>query len=300
MSCHNIIEYAEGRFPLFPVQKFVLKLMYGLPLDEPMMVNHAHPLGGSPVETTEEEYLRYLYLNGRCNLAEPPPPEHEFRETILVMGRRSGKTMLTDLITAWEARKVLDLPDSAEHFGMPPNSTTGALVLEASKEQAVLLSNEWQSGVRYDDLFKACFLRQNANKAEYRAGDSKVQISFDSPRPCRVRGLNLFLLTMEDWDHYQEPMNMLHAATPCLINSRYAEGFFGKMLITGPQSRPGSALKEYVEARRVMGREGRGDRPLILQIPTWEANSAIRMADFTFTRELDPEVFRMEYGAELL
>lgn len=111
---------------LFPVQRVILKAHYGLvlddnpqgfPLDVPVPVDHANyhpdlvdhegyyklrvPISDWRRENkqvfTEAGYLKYLHLQGRCNVGDVVPG-HERREMILSIGRRSGKCVTGDTL----------------------------------------------------------------------------------------------------------------------------------------------------------------------------------------------------------
>jgi len=102
----NIIEFIESPFglrfakeicgqALFPVQRFILKMFYNLELDDtdpyvkvPKSWRYAQKDGAGMLEFTEVGYLEYLYSQGRCNIKEQ---DHDRRELILPIGRRSGK-----------------------------------------------------------------------------------------------------------------------------------------------------------------------------------------------------------------
>lgn len=122
-------------FRLFPIQKVILKIHYGLELDDNphgLALDEPVPLGFPDYDKitdlvgddnpdmrtenygyykyrikvtnwrrqelrymTEAGYLRYLYEEGRCNIKEV---DGERRELILSIGRRSGKCVLNDTL----------------------------------------------------------------------------------------------------------------------------------------------------------------------------------------------------------
>lgn len=148
----DVIEFAESdwglgkpdpvtgkQFRLFPIQKIILKIHYGLELDDnewgvdldqPVPLGHpaydeiTNLIGGNDVESrtddygyyakrikvtdwrrknvrymTEAEYLRYLYKEGRSNIDKV---DGERRELILSIGRRSGKCVVGDTLVLTE------------------------------------------------------------------------------------------------------------------------------------------------------------------------------------------------------
>jgi len=90
----DIISFCESSWgaksTLFPVQRFVLKMFYGIPLDRVNKTIKVTDKFRQKIlyEFTEYEYLQYLYSQGRCNVKEDGKP---FLEMAMVMGRRAGK-----------------------------------------------------------------------------------------------------------------------------------------------------------------------------------------------------------------
>lgn len=98
----SIIDFIE-RFKLlpnglYPVQKFILKLYYNLPLDDKEKSIKITDRFNSKVlgELTEVEYLEYLSNQGRCNIKRQDKTSRH--ELILVIGRRSGKCVEGDTL----------------------------------------------------------------------------------------------------------------------------------------------------------------------------------------------------------
>lgn len=91
----NVLEFIDTfqilPFGLYPVQKFILKVYYNIPLDDKEKTIKITDRFGREVkhEFTEKEYLRFLYDQGRCNIKEQDGKSRN--ELILVCGRRSGK-----------------------------------------------------------------------------------------------------------------------------------------------------------------------------------------------------------------
>jgi intein/homing endonuclease len=93
----SIIEFIERfkllPYGLFPAQKFILKLYYGIELDNTnKTIIIKDPFTDKiECELTEKEYLKYLYDRGRCNINVQ---ESKLRyELVLVLGRRAGKCL---------------------------------------------------------------------------------------------------------------------------------------------------------------------------------------------------------------
>ena len=91
----SVIDFIEKfkllPYGLYPVQKFIVKLYYNLPLDDVNKYIKISDKFNSKTlyHLTEKEYLKYLYDQGRCNIQEQDGKHR--RELILCIGRRSGK-----------------------------------------------------------------------------------------------------------------------------------------------------------------------------------------------------------------
>lgn len=95
----DILTYIEApwglNMTLYPVQRFIVKLYYNLPLDEVLPENVNRQIRVSDMFNskilytfTEKEYLHYLFNEGRCNIKEQ---DHMRRQLTLPIGRRAGK-----------------------------------------------------------------------------------------------------------------------------------------------------------------------------------------------------------------
>ena len=90
----SVIDYIEQPWgldrKLFPAQRFIVKLYYGLELEDkkPTIKITDDKNTVTRFTLTEKEYLKFLYDEGRCNFGTQ---DHERRQLILSIGRRGGK-----------------------------------------------------------------------------------------------------------------------------------------------------------------------------------------------------------------
>ena len=113
----NVIEYVESSWGvgmrLYPVQRFIVKLYYHIPLDDREKTINISDMFNQEIvyRFTEKEYLKYLFDEGRCNIEEQ---DHDRRELVLAIGRRGGKTMLSSLFASYEIYRLLNLENPQE------------------------------------------------------------------------------------------------------------------------------------------------------------------------------------------
>ena len=155
----NIIEFVEspwglnveGNLFLFPVQRIILKAHYGLELDDKKTFEISDWKREKFRTFTEASYLKYMFEEGRCNIGEV---DHERREMVLSIGRRSGKTFLAAAVAAYETYKLLLKGNPQAYYGLPAANNIQIISVATDKDQAGLLYQE-ASG-----HFKNCFARE--------------------------------------------------------------------------------------------------------------------------------------------
>ena len=90
----SILDYIEQPWGLgmnlYPVQRFIVKLYYFLPLDSKQKTIRVTDMFNTRTlyDFTEVEYLRFLHEEGRCNIGVQ---DHNRRDLLLALGRRAGK-----------------------------------------------------------------------------------------------------------------------------------------------------------------------------------------------------------------
>ena len=142
----DIIDYVlEDGIQLFPVQRFVLKVIYGLELDTKVpdethrRIHFRYPLRLEDKHQTfsEAEYLQYLFGLDRVYGVTPAP-----WEIYLVSGRRSGKNILGQIILGYEA---LVSAGKQERYGLRPFSPITLQYITFGKDEAIQYNVEMQS-----------------------------------------------------------------------------------------------------------------------------------------------------------
>jgi hypothetical protein len=139
----DVITFTEAPWglgiELTPVQKFILKAFYGLPLDTteknieiPDVVNE-HIL----YRFSERDFLRWLYAEKRCNVEYTEGKI--WQNLILACGRRSGKSMISSAVTNYELYKLLKHADPAKFYEQNPGSTISVLNVAPNDDTAAVV-----------------------------------------------------------------------------------------------------------------------------------------------------------------
>ena len=345
----------EGRrFRLFPVQKIILKAHYGLalddnpygvPLDSP--VPEDHPQYANIVELdpdsedyqhykfrvkvtdwrrqnerfmTEAEYLRYLYDTGRSNIREV---DHNRRELVLSIGRRSGKTFLASVISAYETYKLLLKGDPQSYYGLPKANPIQIISVATDKDQAALLYQEVSGHYQNCGFFNPYTANATLTYAKFQTpkdierygrfcddptAKATIKITFKSCIAKGLRGTGVLVVILDEMAHFTDEGQssadaVYKAITPATAaftpknpkDSRQPIGPVQSRIIaiSSPMGRQGKFYKLFQQ-----GMKGATLSPdmLCIQAPTWEVNPTIA-ADFLEAEYVkDATAFFTEYG----
>ena len=135
----NIIEFCEAQWglnlKLTPVQKFTLKCYYGIPLSEDVYIDVPNMVNDKILHTfNEKEFLQWLYQEGRCNTNVVEGKN--FRELILPVGRRSGKSLMSSAIASYENYRLIKLENALKHYGIAEGAMITVMNVAPTEEQA--------------------------------------------------------------------------------------------------------------------------------------------------------------------
>jgi hypothetical protein len=344
----SVLEYIEQPWgidlhTLFPAQRFLVKLYYHLPLDEhlpedPNKRIQIKDMFGERVlyEFSEQEYLEYLYNEGRCNIAEQ---DHERRQLVLALGRRSGKTALSGIFASYELYRLLNLYNPQAYYGLPNGNRIQIISVATDKDQAGLLYNEVTTHLAKCGYFKpyivnvtqgwvnfrtpfdiekyGATLRQQDGKFVSFSGKTTIRVTFKSCIAKGLRGAGNVVVILDEVAHFRDKggssaKDIYDAITPSVA------AFSRKDPETGlPAEDPITGEKADVEGRIILissplGRSGKfyelydqamrggegSENILAVQAPTWEVNPTIPPKYYKEKYHEDPVTFATEFGAQ--
>ena len=320
----SVIDFIEKfkllPYGLYPVQRFIVKLYYNIPLDNQTKNIRITDKFNSKVlyELTEVEYLRYLYDQGRCNIKEQDfQPRYEL---ILCIGRRSGKSSLSAIFAAYEIYKLLRRGNPQAFYGMPGGSEIRVLCVANDKEQASIVYGDMQSHVESVDYFKNSianttqtflkFRTENDKKKFGDAGKATITATFKSSIAKGLRGRGVICAILDEIaffvdDGRSSADRIYTAITPSLAqfsprdpNDKLkptgpSEGRM--ILISSPDAKEGFFYRAYQQA--MSGDKGSAGM-LVVQAPTWEVNPTLDKSYYEKEYHKNPVAFVTEHGAE--
>lgn len=329
----DIIEFIESPFglrfskelsgsALFPVQKFILRMFYNIPLDDtdpyitvPKSWRHVgSEVPGAYHTFTEVQYLEYLYNEGRCNIKVQ---DHDRREMILPIGRRSGKSTISAMIAAYETYKLLRKYNPQKFYGTPESAPIQICSLATSREQAAILYKEVRRHFNNCQFFEQYMFAETQTQATFHTprdleidANPSVRLTFYSAVAKGVRGSANIAAIMDEVAFFAHTgqasaYEVYQALSPSLAQfspkdpddaSKPLGDSHGRMImISSPFARQGLFYDQYEMA---LGGGAGSKSLLMIQAPTWEVNPTIPHTYFEKEYEKDATMFLTEFGAE--
>ena len=306
-------------FPrLFPVQKFLIKLIYGVPLDE----NLEDPIilmdQFNEVEIrrfrSEPDFLSFLYDTGRINCKEFNYP---LTRVYMVLGRRGTKTTISSIVAAHTMHMVLSFDDPYGYFGVLPISEIGVGVTSNNDENAARQSREIASIVYSNPFFKPYLvqkdppisgfsLRTKQAVRENRWDLPKVSVQVKAASPA-VRGGNFIVAIADEFAHYIDsnastrvkPLDkyISESLTPSISgfkNQETGDPLGRAIFITSPNGKKGLTWKYKNDLAK--------DNPdiLFINMPSWWSNPNLSSVELRNAWKESERSFQQEYGAEFV
>lgn len=334
----NILEFIERfhllPYGLYPVQKFILKLYYNIPLDSVLPEDEVQrikvPRSWDKMHEasflTEVEYLEYLHAEGRCNIKVQDLSKKPRKELILVIGRRSGKSTISALISAYELYRLLRRGHPQSYYGMPDGSEIRILCIANDKEQAQIVYQEMSGYIGQVDYFKNSMIHDTQSYMKFQTENDKkifgeaklggqggkgtITSTFKSSVAKGLRGRGIICCTMDEIAFFEDngtsgADEIYRAISPALKQFSPKDpkkkivplgpSEAKMILISSPNAKEGFFFRQYQLAKT-------GDKAsaniLMIQAPTWEVNPTLSPQDYEDEYHKNPAAFFTEFGAE--
>ena len=332
----DIIVFAEDPeyldMKLHPVQKLILKSYYGLKLDDTekaIQVRH-FPSDAEGDWMTELGYIKFLMQQNRCNVSEEwLENPWRLQELILACGRRGGKSVLSAIISCYEAYRLIAKGNPQKHYQLTRRQRIKIVNLAPTKEQASELLESIQNMIfdspwfaPYIDSYTQYEIRLKTRsdiKAEQQAEQRGVPVRANrsiriESLPCSAsgsRGGTTIVIILDEFAHFIDGDGNRSGGTilAALSPSTATFGMDARiMLLSSPYQKGGEFYSRF---KKGMGDREKGvaafERPTgvsegghrCFRIPTWEMNPKISF-DFLKTRaeSTQGDDFEWEFGAE--
>jgi hypothetical protein len=323
----NIIEFAEapwglglgtvpGMPPLFPLQKFIFKTYYNIPLsDDTRNIIIMDKFNEKErYRFNELEYLNFLFNEGRINVKEiTGDPEDTRPNLVLVIGRRGLKTSSIAVLVAFETYKLLKKVSPQEYYRIMPDDEIRVSCVATNQEQASELFRRIGGHLERSEYFKKyrekptlTYMKLSTQRdiESYGFGNrSSLRIVAS---PCTGRGLrshNNIIAVLDEMAHFFEAETagdksdraIYEAITPSIAKFNSPEGeLHGRVIcISSPNDRSGKFFELY---QRSM--ESDCEDLLMIQAPTWEVDYTLSSKYLRSKYTENPVSYMSEFGAE--
>lgn len=320
----DIITFCESPWglntKLWPAQRFLLKLFYGVPLSrsKPEWVADGKVFHGIPVhdmfmigckhEFSEVEFLKYLHEEGRCNVKDQ---SQQFTELVLAIGRRGSKSAMTAMMATYEIYKLLNHHSPQEYYAMLDVGTISITAVATTSKQASGLYKVARGYISKCKFFTPYVTSDTEEKMSFR---TQADIELFGPkakptiellfRPAVGRGLRGPANIMSVFDEFAHFVNegqssaeeTYDAATPSTAQFKHPKTGDpeGRVIsISSPLNRTGMFYSLFNR-----GMEGQSEGRLCIQAPTWEFNPTIAGKYLRGKYNADVAKFMCEFGAE--
>lgn len=211
---------SRNKIKLYPAQKIVLKAFY------------RGSRGNENVTLTDEEVewcKKYGLIDGnpdhgRGDIIGKVATNNQFRELVLVWGRRGGKDFLASIIALYEAMRLLESPggDPYQYYEIGAAANITILTIAASESQAGIAFKEIREKLIYSKYFSDKYVPEGIQSQEIwlltpkdkednnlfkakgmplKRGSVKIQIGHSNPDT--LVGLSCFVLILDEVASYR-------------------------------------------------------------------------------------------------
>ena len=231
----------------------------------------------------------------------------------LVLGRRSGKTLLASIITVYEAYKVLVINDGDPHgyFNLPNDDEIAIINVALSKEQAGRLFYQIGARIRNAPFFKGRVAKETTTEirlytdSDLRKKQEGSNISINGSvlllcghsNPDSLAGYSAILILFDEIAFFDDKGQVTGSyffgrLTPSLAKF-YKYNSARVVMISSPNARNGVFYDHYKQAKEE-------DSILSYQLSTWNVNPEVpyNNAELSRYRKQNESLFTVEYGAQ--
>lgn len=322
----DIITFTESQwglnFKLLPAQKFILKCLYRMPLDN---TEKYIPVKDIFCEETldiltEEEFLLFLIKEGRTNIVslekyKESVGEKRYNEMIVCAGRRGSKTNLSSVIASYEIYRVLKKNNPQQYYGFPEAEQIFFTCASVDSEGAVDLLNKIKSRFFGCPILKD---KQVGDGAEYltlqtdhdietygaRNGVPTIKINTGACASNGLRGKNSIMVILDEVAFFGDNenskfsgTNVYNALTPSCASFKRKDAPISEkgdgliVLISSPKKKSGIFWETYENSFKM------SDDILMFKMYSALMNPENDSNYLRLQHKKNPEVFDIEFGA---
>ena len=267
---------------------------------------------GITYEKNIKDVIRKMMRRGR----DPAMPY--FKELHLQLGRRSSKTLLASIITAYEAYKLLVINNGDPHsfYNLPQDDEIAIINVALSQKQAGRLFGQLQARIRNSPFFRGRIAKDltdeirlytNHDLAKKAEGMNNLNIPGSilllcgHSNPDSLAGYSTVLILFDEIAFYDETGKVTGKSFYGRLKPSLAKFFKYNaariVQISSPNNKNGIF---YETAQMAKGDDDNGNSILSFQLPTWDINPDIPYDHPELARDrlTNIDLFNTEYGAQ--
>lgn len=310
----DLLDLDGANFHLHPAQEIILKSLY------------MGSIGNRNLALTQDEWawLETNSMYGDTNVSIEKlryrermrsDPKFRFTELTLVLGRRSGKTLIASIIAAYEAYKLLTINKGDPHtyYDLPLNKQIYILNVATALQQAGELFNELKSRLAHSPFFRNRIehdtesvirlftdrdLRQRQQASTNMQLQGSVVIMCGHRNYKSMLGKAAIVVIFDELSFYDEGQKVSgtdfynHLKPSISQFDRKGDGLLVEISSPGPRG-------GIMHRRSEVGRE-LSSTTMLFRMPTWVVNPSMPETNRVLAecKAQTPEMYNMLYGAE--
>lgn len=326
----DIVTFAESpvglKLNLYPAQRFILKVFYGLKLsdslDEPIIIKDGFNEHIVEQFNSERDFFDFLYQEKRINVSlEAWENKQEgYGEIMLICGRRASKNVLTSIITCHQLYLLLSIPDPHKYFNVMPSDAIGVILVSNSEDGANRIYNSISNMLQNSKFFRpyiasaslagGLWLMSDSFKDEVEQGvnhstNGNIWVQA-SAATGKVRGGSNIIVVMDEIAHFYDSdsdnknlhadEDIYRALTPSIwgfVSPETGKGAGKSFVLSSPNGRRGLLYDFY---KKSFGQDSR----LMINTPSNWINPRLSPNDIRDLFNQSEMGYKQEFLAEFI
>jgi|SRR5271166_317521 len=315
----NAIDFIESPqnglgVTLYPVQRVCAKAIFGVPFDyKPQVVPVWDKFREKLLyEFTEEEYLKYVFDEGRCNIGDwRDIPEDGYKEVDLIIGRRGGKSQLISAIAAYKLYMLLSVRSPQDYYGLVPGSPIDFTFLAQDDDGSTRLYEKLREDVNRSHVFDSYKKIDTNAEMKFVTDADRLKSSWTptitvASYPCttnKVRGPSTYFLALDEFAFFRSETGstsdaIYEAATPATMQFVDPNEKRDSMIIS--LTTPWKRIGKYYDLHKQAIEKKEKSPIFTLRCSTAEMNHRAPASFLRERFEAAPITWKAEYGGEFL
>jgi hypothetical protein len=313
----NAVDFIESPMglgvDLYPVQRILVKLIFGVPIDYKEKMVPVYDVYGEELLQTlsERDYLKYAFDKGRLNIPDWRDADPSgYKEACVLVGRRGGKSQVVSAIAAYKLYLLLSIRSPQNYYGLVEGSPIDFTLMGQDELGASRLYDKLREDCGRSPFF-ATYLRTSTSQkmafvseADRNKRDATPTITA-AAYACTtnaVRGPSSYMLALDEFAFYRSSSGtnsdaIYAAATPSTLqfkNPMTQRKDSMVMIISSPLKKVG----KYYDVYKYGLENGPSCGTLSFRCSTAEMNPNTPMGSLRDEEKKSPLSFRYEYGGE--